>query len=72
MRTAIGVLQFTALFVGWVLISRLDLATQQNAATLVRHEARLAVHDSQFATIFDGQFSPAFAAKIKRYLPSEK
>jgi hypothetical protein len=67
MRTAIGVLQFTALFIGWVLISRLDSATQQNAATLVRHEAKLAVHDSIL-----GGFSPEFAVKIRKYFPNEQ
>jgi hypothetical protein len=72
MQAAIGFLYFVAMSILFFVIHRLDVITRQNSATLVRHEAKLAVHDSHFSTIFDGQFSPAFAAKIKRYLPSEK
>ena len=69
MRTAIGVLQFIALFIGWVLISRLDSTTQQNTATLVRHEAKLAQHDQQFEHILNYKFTKEFATKIREYSP---
>jgi hypothetical protein len=69
-RSAISVLQFTALFIGFVVIHRLDSTTQQNSATLVRHEAKLAVHDKNFEQIL-GSFSPEFALKLRKYMPSE-
>ena len=70
MRSAIGVLQFAALFIGFVVIHRLDSTTQQNSATLVRHEAKLAVHDKNFESLM-GHFSPEFALKLRKYMPNE-
>ena len=66
-RSAIGALQFVALFIGFVVIHRLDSATQQNSATLAQHSAKLAVHDSIL-----GGFTPEFAAKLRKYFPNEQ
>jgi hypothetical protein len=71
-RSAISVLQFTALFIGFVVIHRLDSTTQQNSATLVRHEAKLAVHQENFEAIYFGTFSREFAHNVKRYIPNEQ
>ena len=69
-RSAISVLQFVALFVGFVVIHRLDSATQQNSITISQHSVRLAVHDKTFEQIL-GSFSPEFALKLRKYMPSE-
>jgi len=71
-RSAIGALQFVALFIGFVVIHRLDSATQQNSATLVRHEAKLALHDEQFEHILNYKFSREFAIKLREYLPHDR
>ena len=68
-RSAIIVLQFVALFVGFVVIHRLDSATQRNSATLAQHSMKLAQHDQQFEHILNIKFSREFAIKLREYLP---
>jgi hypothetical protein len=70
MRAAIGVLQFAALFIGFVVVHRLDSATQQNSAILAQHSVKLAIHDKNFESLM-GHFSPEFALKLRKYMPSE-
>jgi hypothetical protein len=67
MQAAIGFLYFVVMAIVFFVIHRLDVTTRQNAATLVRHEAKLAVHDSIL-----GGFSPEFAVKIRKYFPNEQ
>lgn len=68
-RSAIIVLQFVALFVGFVVIHRLDSATQQHSAMLAQHSFRLSQHDEQFEHIFNVKFTRDFAIKFKEFLP---
>jgi hypothetical protein len=70
MRAAIFLLQFIIMAIVFFLFSELNATTQQNSATLVRHEAKLAAHDSNFEQIL-GHFSPEFALKLRKYMPSE-
>ena len=66
-QVAIGFLWLVVMAIVFFVIHRLDVTTRQNSATLVRHEAKLAIHDSIL-----GGFTPEFAAKLRKYFPNEQ
>lgn len=68
LRYASGLMNITALFVGWLFFNRIDTTTRLNTAVLIQHSEKLAKHDSQLDAIFEGKFSLGFLSIIKKDL----
>lgn len=57
---------------GFVILRKIDKATQSNSKTLELHSTKLVRHDQQFDAIFESTFSKEFADKIRRNLNAKR